>query len=53
MYLGVFAGFILYIGASDILPEAHSKESSYRMVALTAAGTAFAYFAVNLAGHVH
>src|SRR3954470_17882601 len=25
IYLGVFAGFLLYIGASDILPEAHAE----------------------------
>ena len=24
LYLGFFAGFLLYIGVSDILPEAHS-----------------------------
>lgn len=51
VYLGVFAGFLLYIGASDILPEAHSRKSSYRMIGLTIFGTVFAYFAVTLAGH--
>ena len=25
LYLGFFAGFLLYIGASDILPEAHAE----------------------------
>ena len=35
LYLGFFAGFLLYIGASDILPEAHAKESSYKLMALT------------------
>ena len=25
LYLGFFAGFLLYIGVSDILPEAHSR----------------------------
>jgi ZIP family zinc transporter len=38
LYLGFFAGFLLYIGASDLLPEAHSKHSSFRMVLLTALG---------------
>ena len=38
LYLGFFAGFLLYIGASDILPEAHSQESSYQKIALTIAG---------------
>lgn len=38
-YLGFFAGFLLYIGASDILPEAHSRHSSLKLIGLTAAGT--------------
>lgn len=37
-YLGFFAGFLLYIGASDILPEAHSKHSSAKLIALTVFG---------------
>lgn len=40
LYLGFFAGFLLYIGASEILPEAHSKHSSYATVGLTLLGTA-------------
>jgi ZIP family zinc transporter len=43
IYLGFFAGFLLYIGASDILPEAHSKKSSWMTVALTIIGTVFIY----------
>ncbi len=39
LYLGFFAGFLLYIGASDILPEAHSKHSSWKTIALTVFGT--------------
>ena len=38
LYLGFFAGFLLYIGASDILPEAHSKNSSTRTILLTLLG---------------
>jgi ZIP family zinc transporter len=38
IYLGFFAGFLLYIGASEILPEAHSKHSSYRTIGWTIAG---------------
>lgn len=38
LYLGFFAGFLLYIGASDILPEAHSKHSSFRTIGLTVIG---------------
>lgn len=43
LYLGFFAGFLLYIGASDILPEAHSKHSSWKTIALTVAGVVFIY----------
>lgn len=38
VYLGFFAGFILYIGASDILPQAHSKRHSLSAVAMTIFG---------------
>ncbi len=38
MYLGFFAGFLLYIGVSDILPEAHSKNSSLKTVGMTVLG---------------
>lgn len=38
VYLGFFAGFLLYIGASDILPEAHSEKSSYKTILLTLLG---------------
>lgn len=38
IYLGFFAGFLLYIGASDILPEAHAQESSRLTLILTVLG---------------
>ena len=38
LYLGYFSGFLLYIGASDILPEAHSKHSSISTILMTIAG---------------
>jgi ZIP family zinc transporter len=41
LYLGAFAGFLLYIGASDILPEAHSERSSWLTILLTVAGAGF------------
>ncbi|MDE2311815.1 MAG: ZIP family metal transporter [Patescibacteria group bacterium] len=47
-YLGFFAGFLLYIGASDILPEAHSRHSSFALVALTVAGAAFIFIVTRL-----
>lgn len=43
MYLGFFMGFLLYIGASDLLPEAHSKHSSYKMIGLTILGALFIF----------
>ncbi len=43
-YLGFFAGFLLYIGISDILPEAHSKHSSFKLIGLTIIGTVFIFF---------
>ena len=43
IYLGVFAGFLLYIGASDILPEAHADHPSLATLALTVAGVGMMY----------
>lgn len=48
-YLGFFAGFLLYIGASDILPEAHSKHSSVKTIALTIAGVVFIFIVTRFA----
>lgn len=48
LYLGFFAGFLLYIGASDLLPEAHSKHSSWKMIALTILGVLFIFFVTRL-----
>lgn len=42
-YLGFFAGFLLYIGASDILPEAHSQRSSLKLLSLTVLGVFFIF----------
>ncbi len=43
IYLGIFAGFLLYIGSSDILPEAHSKRSSWLTVGMTVLGALLMY----------
>ncbi len=43
LYLSFFAGFLLYIGASEILPEAHSKHSSYSTIGLTILGVVFMF----------
>ncbi|HSX06862.1 MAG TPA: ZIP family metal transporter [Candidatus Saccharimonadia bacterium] len=49
LYLGFFAGFLLYIGASEILPEAHSKHSSYTTILLTILGATFMFFVTRFA----
>ena len=49
-YLGFFAGFLLYIGVSDILPEAHSRAGpgiAMKLIALTCAGAAFVWLVVR------
>jgi ZIP family zinc transporter len=52
LYLGFFAGFLLYIAVSDILPEAHSCAGpgvAARLIALTCAGVAFVWAVVRYA----
>lgn len=48
IYLGFFAGFLLYIGASDILPQAHSEKSSLATIGLTILGTAMIFGVTRL-----
>lgn len=43
VYLGFFAGFILYIAASNLLPQAHSQRNSRLAIGLTVAGTAIMF----------
>lgn len=43
IYLGFFAGFLMYIGASEILPEAHSEHSSYSTIGMTIMGVVFMF----------
>jgi ZIP family zinc transporter len=38
LYLGAFSGFLLYIGASDILPEAHANHPSGLTSLMTISG---------------
>ncbi len=46
--LAEFAGSFLYIGASDLLPEAHHHYSSVLTLALTLSGVAFVFTLVQL-----
>lgn len=48
-FLGFFTGLILYIGASDILPQAHSKASSRTSLLFTLLGVVFMYFVSQVA----
>lgn len=48
IYLGFFAGFLLYIGTSEILPEAHSKHSSYWTISLTIFGLLTMYLVTRV-----
>ncbi|HSP38011.1 MAG TPA: ZIP family metal transporter [Frankiaceae bacterium] len=48
IYLGVFAGFLLYIGASDVLPEAHADHPSSATIAMTVLGTGIMYVIIAL-----
>jgi ZIP family zinc transporter len=49
IYLGFFAGFLLYIGLEDILPEAHSKGSSLKTIGLTIVGIIFIFIITRFA----
>lgn len=50
LYLGFFAGFLLYIATGDILPEAHARHPSRLTLAMTVLGMAFMFLVVGLAG---
>jgi len=53
VYLGFFAGFLLYIGVSDILPEAHSRAGpgvALKLIALTCCGAGFVWLVVRQSG---
>src|ERR1051326_1783794 len=49
LYLASFGGFLVYIGASDILPEAHSNRSSPGLIVLTFLGLVFTFLVAALA----
>jgi ZIP family zinc transporter len=48
--LAVFAGFFLYIGASDLLPESHHSHPKALTTVLTLVGAIVLYVAIQLAG---
>jgi ZIP family zinc transporter len=48
LYLGYFAGFLLYLATSDILPEAHAQHPSRMTLVSTVAGVGFIWLVVGL-----
>ncbi|HVC02735.1 MAG TPA: ZIP family metal transporter [Steroidobacteraceae bacterium] len=48
--LALFAGFFLYLGASDLVPESYHAHPKVLTTAMTLAGAAVLYLAVRLAG---
>ena len=50
LLLALFAGFFLYIGASDLLPESHHAHPKRWTTVATVLGMAVIYIIVQLAG---
>jgi zinc transporter ZupT len=48
--LALFAGFFLYIGASDLIPESYHAHPKFLTTAMTLAGAAVLYAAIALIG---
>jgi zinc transporter ZupT len=49
--LALFAGFFLYIGASDLIPESYHAHPKLLTTAMTLAGAGALYLAIALIGH--
>jgi zinc transporter ZupT len=49
LILSVFAGFFLYIGASDLLPESHHEHPKLATTLMTMLGALVLYVAIHLA----
>lgn len=50
LVLAVFAGFFLYIGASDLLPESHHAHPTIWTTAMTVLGMSVLYLVIRFAG---
>jgi zinc transporter ZupT len=48
--LALFAGFFLYIGASDLIPESYHAHPKFLTTAMTLVGAAVLYLAIALIG---
>jgi zinc transporter ZupT len=49
IYLGFFAGFILYIAASNIMPQAHTEKFSRKNIGLTVLGAVILFIMTRFA----
>lgn len=49
LFLAIFAGFFLYIGASDLLPESHHKHPTVMTTIMTILGMLVLYLAIHFA----
>jgi zinc transporter ZupT len=50
LLLALFAGFFLYIGASDLIPESHHQHPTLWTTIMTIVGAAVLFAAIRLAG---
>jgi zinc transporter ZupT len=50
LLLALFAGFFLYIGASDLIPESHHAHPVWWTTAMTVLGMVVLYVAIRIAG---
>ena len=50
LLLALFAGFFLYIGASDLIPESHHQHPKFLTTFMTLLGAAVLYIAIHFAG---
>jgi len=50
LLLAMFAGFFLYIGASDLVPESHHQHPTFWTTFMTLIGAAVLYVAIHFAG---
>lgn len=50
LLLAMFAGFFLYIGASDLIPESHHQHPKFLTTFMTLVGAAVLYIAIHFAG---
>jgi zinc transporter ZupT len=50
LLLALFAGFFLYIGASDLIPESHHQHPRFLTTFMTIVGALVLYIAIHFAG---